>query len=390
VSAPARRVKIFIVAGEESGDQLGFKLMQALRARAPDVEFTGVGGKAMQAQGLTSLFDINDISVMGILPVVRRLPLLLRRISETAAAVVAAKPDVLVIIDSPDFTHRVARKVRAAAPSIPIVDYVSPSVWAWRPGRARKMRAYVDHLLALLPFEPQAHVDLGGPPTTYVGHPLMERLADLRPGAEASLRDRTPPTLLILPGSRRSEISRLLPVFGDVLQKIIARVGEVHAVLPAVDHLAEEIETAVRDWPVKPEIVRGEAAKHAAFRSARAALAASGTVTLELALAGVPMVAGYKMNPMEFAIARRVVRLTSVLLPSIILNRMVVPEFLQHMCTADNLTDALTPLLIGGADRDAQMAALSEIDALMRLPEGETASDRAAEIVLRTAHKDRS
>jgi lipid-A-disaccharide synthase len=385
VSAPSRRLKIFIVAGEESGDQLGFKLMQALRARAPDIEFTGVGGKAMRAQGLTSLFDINDISVMGILPVIRRLPLLLRRISETAAAVVAARPDVLVIIDSPDFTHRVARKVRAAAPSIPIVDYVSPSVWAWRPGRARKMRAYVDHLLALLPFEPQAHVELGGPPTTYVGHPLMERLADLRPGADASLRDRTPPTLLILPGSRRSEISRLLPVFGDVLQKVVARVGEVHAVLPAVDHLAEEIETAVRDWPVKPEIVRGEAAKHAAFRAARAALAASGTVTLELALAGVPMVAGYKMNPMEFAIARRVVRLTSVLLPSIILNRMVVPEYLQHTCTADNLTDALTPLLIGGAERDAQMAALSEIDALMRLPEGETASDRAAEIVLRYA-----
>jgi lipid-A-disaccharide synthase len=385
VSAPARRLRIGIVAGEESGDQLGFKLMQALRVRAPDIEFVGVGGKAMCAQGLRSLFDIGDISVMGFVPVIRRLPLLLKRISQTAHAIVAQRPDVLVIIDSPDFTHRVAKKVRAAAPSIPIVDYVSPTVWAWRPGRARKMRAYVDHLLALLPFEPQAHVELGGPPTTYVGHPLMERLADLRPGADASLRDRTPPTLLILPGSRRSEISRLLPVFGDVLQKVVARVGEVHAVLPAVDHLADEIEAAVRDWPVKPEIVRGEAAKHAAFRAARAALAASGTVTLELALAGVPMVAGYKMNPMEFAIARRVVRLTSVLLPSIILNRMVVPEYLQHTCTADNLTDALTPLLIGGAEREAQMAALSEIDALMRLPEGETASDRAAEIVLRYA-----
>jgi lipid-A-disaccharide synthase len=387
VSATARRLKIFIVAGEESGDQLGFKLMQALRARAPDIEFAGVGGKAMRAEGLPSLFDINDISVMGILPVIRRLPLLLRRISETAAAVVAAKPDVLVIIDSPDFTHRVARKVRQAAPAIPIVDYVSPSVWAWRPGRARKMRAYVDHLLALLPFEPQAHAELGGPPTTYVGHPLMERLADLRPGADAKLRERTPPTLLILPGSRRSEITRLLPVFCDVLQKVVARVGEVHAVLPAVDHLAEEIETAVRNWPLKPEVVRGEAAKHAAFRSARAALAASGTVTLELALSGVPMVAGYKMNPMEFAIARRVVRLTSVLLPSIILDRMAVPEFLQHMCTADKLTGALTPLLIGGPEREAQLGALSEIDALMRLPEGETASGKAAEIVLRYAGK---
>ena len=378
------RLKICLVAGEESGDQLGFKLMQALRARAPDVAFFGVGGAAMQAQGLRSLFDIHDISVMGILPVIRRLPLLLRRISETARAVVAEKPDVLVIIDSPDFTHRVARKVRRAAPAIPIVDYVSPTVWAWRPGRARKMRAYVDHLLALLPFEPKAHATLGGPPTTYVGHPLMERLAEFRP-IDPAVRDATPPTLLILPGSRRSEIARLLPVFGEALQKVAARVGQVHAVLPAVDRLAGDIDLAVQGWPVKPEILRGEAAKLAAFRSARAALAASGTVTLELALAGVPMVAAYKMNAMEFAIAVRVVRLASVLLPNIILDRLVVPEFLQDACTADSLADALVPLLTGGAARDMQGAALAEIDALMRLPVGETASDRAAEIVLRFA-----
>ncbi len=377
-------LKICLVAGEESGDQLGFKLMQALRARAPEVEFFGGGGAAMQAQGLRSLFDIHDISVMGILPVIRRLPLLLRRISETARAVVAEQPDVLVIIDSPDFTHRVAHKVRRAAPSIPIVDYVSPTVWAWRPGRARKMRAYVDHLLALLPFEPKAHATLGGPPTTYVGHPLMERLAEFRP-IDPAVREATPPTLLILPGSRRSEIARLLPVFGEALQKVAARVGHVHAVLPAVDRLAGDIDLAVQGWPVKPEILRGEAAKLAAFRSARAALAASGTVTLELALAGVPMVAAYKMNAMEFAIAVRVVRLASVLLPNIILDRLVVPEFLQDACTADSLADALVPLLTGGETRDVQVAALAEIDALMRLPDGETASDRAAEIVLRFA-----
>ena len=384
MSDTQRRLKICLVAGEESGDQLGFKLMQALRARAPDVAFFGVGGAAMQAQGLRSLFDIHDISVMGILPVIRRLPLLLRRISETARAVVAEKPDVLVIIDSPDFTHRVARKVRRAAPAIPIVDYVSPTVWAWRPGRARKMRAYVDHLLALLPFEPKAHATLGGPPTTYVGHPLMERLAEFRP-IDPAVRDATPPTLLILPGSRRSEIARLLPVFGEALQKVAARVGHVHAVLPAVDRLAGDIDLAVQGWPVKPEILRGEAAKLVAFRSARAALAASGTVTLELALAGVPMVAAYKMNPMEFAIAVRVVRLASVLLPNIILDRLVVPEFLQDACTADSLADALVPLLTGGAARQMQESALAEIDALMRLPEGETASDTAAEIVLRFA-----
>ena len=384
MSAVARRLKICLVAGEESGDQLGFRLMQALRARAHEVEFFGVGGAAMQEQGLRSLFDIHDISVMGILPVIRRLPLLLRRIAETARAVVAERPDVLVIIDAPDFTHRVARKVRRAAPSIPIVDYVSPTVWAWRPGRARKMRAYVDHLLALLPFEPKAHATLGGPPTSYVGHPLMERLAEFRP-ANPAARDATPPLLLILPGSRRSEIARLLPVFGEALQKVAARVGDVRAVLPAVDRLAQDIELAVQGWPVKPEILRGEAAKLAAFRSARAALAASGTVTLELALAGVPMVAAYKMNALEFAIAVRVVRLASVLLPNIILDRLVVPEFLQEACTAHALADALVPLLKNSIAREVQVAALAEINALMRLPDGETASDRAAEIVLRFA-----
>ena len=383
MSAPARRLKIGIVAGEESGDQLGFKLMQALRARAPDVEFIGVGGKAMCAQGLRSLFEIGDISVMGFVPVIRRLPLLLRRISETAQALVAQKPDVLVIIDSPDFTHRVAKKVRKAAPSVPIIDYVSPTVWAWRPGRARKMRGYVDHLLALLPFEPQAHADLGGPPTTYVGHPLMERLGEYRPADGDDARDGKPPKLLILPGSRRSEISRLLPVFGDALQKVTAGVGEVEAVLPAVDRYADEIAAAVAKWPVRPAILRGEAEKLAAFRSARAALAASGTVTLELALAGVPMVAGYKVNAIEAMIARRVLQVSSVLLPNIILGRNAVPEFLQEDCTPENLAGALAPLLTGGAERDAQLAALTQIDEAMRVPGAESPSAKAADIVLR-------
>ncbi len=385
VSAAARGLTICLVAGEESGDQLGYKLMQALRARAPDIAFCGVGGRAMSGQGLQSLFDISDISVMGFVPVIRRLPLLMRRISETAAAIVAEKPDALVIIDSPDFTHRVAQKVRRAAPDIPIINYVSPTVWAWRPGRARKMRAYVDHLLALLPFEPQAHDRLGGPPTSYVGHPLIERLAEFRPGPDDVSRNASPPTLLILPGSRRAEIARLLPAFGEALQKTAARVGEIKAVLPAVDHLAKDIEASVHNWPVRPEILRGEAAKLAAFRSSRAALAASGTVTLELALAGVPMVAAYKVNPIEAMIARRVLQVSSVLLPNIILGRNAVPEFLQDDCTAENLAAALAPLLSGGMARDAQVAALAEVDALMRLPDGETASGKAAEIVLRYA-----
>src|SRR5918998_6766334 len=204
---------IWIVSGEESGDQLGAKLMRALKARlgADRLRFGGVGGHAMGRGGLTSLFPLEDIAVMGISAVIARLPAILRRIRLTADAAVAANPDVLVIIDSPDFTHRVARAVRRRAPEIPIVDYVSPSVWAWRPWRAKAMRAYVDHLLALLPFEPDVHRRLGGPPTTYVGHPLIERLDEIRrtPGERPRV-DGRPIQLLVLPGSRRSEVSRLM------------------------------------------------------------------------------------------------------------------------------------------------------------------------------------
>ena len=180
--------RIALVAGEVSGDQLGFKLMRALREANPGVAFMGVGGDAMTAEGLSSLFPMSDIAVMGILPVLARLPTLLARIRATADAIIAARPDALVIIDSPDFTHRVARRVRAALPGLPVVDYVSPTVWAWRPGRARKMRGYVDTVLALLPFEPEAHRRLGGPDCVYVGHPLIERLSELRPDAGEARR----------------------------------------------------------------------------------------------------------------------------------------------------------------------------------------------------------
>ena len=380
MTAPAR-TNIFIVAGEESGDQLGFKLMRALRDKAPGVQFSGVGGKAMTREGLTSLFALDDIAVMGFLPVFARLPLLLKRISQTAEAIVAQKPDVLVIIDSPDFTHRVARIVRKAYPHIPIINYVSPTVWAWRPGRAKKMRAYVDHLLALLPFEPRAHEELGGPPCTYIGHPLIERFADLRPN-DAEMLERDKPRLLILPGSRRSEVTRLLPIFRDAIALLVNRIGPIEALLPAVDRLADDITRQTRDWPVPVQILRGEADKWRAFRSARAALAASGTVTLELALAHIPMVTAYKVNALEAAFARRVVRVPSVILPNLILGENVVPEFLQENCTPKNLSEALIPLMQGGAERTAQIDAFHRVDQLMMLADHEAPSQKAAEIVL--------
>ncbi|MBX9757287.1 MAG: lipid-A-disaccharide synthase [Beijerinckiaceae bacterium] len=392
--APGQPLDVFVVAGEESGDQLGYKLMRALRAATGGaVTFRGVGGRAMEAEGLQSLFPMSDVAVMGFLPVIKRLPQLLARIRQTADAVVARPPDVLVIIDSPDLTHRVARRARAALPDLPVVDYVSPTVWAWRPGRAAKMRAYVDHLLALLPFEPAAHERLGGPPCTYVGHPLVERLADLRPGPEeAAARAGTLagawPTLLVLPGSRRSEIERLSDDFGGAIARVVERCGPLDIVLPAVAHLEGLIREKTALWPQQPRIVLGEAAKYAAFRRARAALAASGTVTLELALAQVPMVVAYKISPIE-TLLRFVVSVPSIVLPNLILGQNEIPEILQEKCDADALAGALAPIIEGGPEREAQLAALVRLDAMMAPPEGQSPSARAARIVIDTASRVR-
>jgi len=386
ISGGQRPLDVFVVAGEESGDQLGFKAMRALReATSGAVTFRGVGGHAMEAEGLNSLFPMADIAVMGFAPVIKKLPQLLARIRQTADAAIARPPDVLLIIDSPDFTHRVARRVRAKLPDLPVVDYVSPSVWAWRPGRARKMRAYVDHVLALLPFEPAAHARLGGPACTYVGHPLIERLGELRPSAqEAARREAQPPTLLVLPGSRRAEIERLMDVFGEAVAQVRARVGELDVVLPAVAHLEPLIRQKAAAWACPPRIVLGEAGKFAAFRTARAALAASGTVTLELALAQVPMVVAYKVSGLE-SLARFLITAPSIVLPNLILGGRDIPEILQEACTPTALAEALAPLVAGGEAREVQLAALARLDGLMTLAGGEAPSARAAHIVLETA-----
>jgi lipid-A-disaccharide synthase len=385
IAPAARALRVFMVVGEHSGDQLGFKLIRALReATDGRIEFSGVGGEAMQAEGLQSLFPLADIAVMGILPVIAKLPTLLARIKQTAQAAIAASPDALVIIDSPDFTHRVARRVRRALPNLPIIDYVSPSVWAWRPGRARAMRAYVDCLLALLPFEPAAHQRLGGPPCHYVGHPLIERLEELRPNAQEAVRRASdPPMIAVLSGSRRTIIRRLIDDFGGAVELLARAVGPIDLVLPTMPHLAAEVAERVAHWAIAPRMVIGEAAKLATFRSARAALAASGTVTLELALAGVPMVGAYKISRLEEPL-KYVVKAPSILLPNLILDGRAIPEILQRECTPENLAAALIALTREGAPRAAQLQELSRLDSVMQLPDGDRPSARAARLVLQT------
>ena len=382
--------RIFLIATEESGDRLGASLMKVLRQRLGDaVRFEGVGGRAMAREGLESLFPIEELSIIGLAAVVKQLPKILGLIKETAIVVTEASPDILVIIDSPDFTHRVARRVRAKDPKIPIVDYVSPSVWAWRPGRARAMRKYVDHVLALLPFEPEAYRRLHGPPCTYVGHPLTEQLASLRPNADESRRRaESPPVLLVLPGSRRSEIRHHMAVFGQAVGLLQEQGTAFELVLPTMPHLQEAVVDAVKGWPVQPQVVIGEQEKRAAFRIAHAALAKSGTVTLELALAGVPMVTAYRTGAVEAWILRRAIKVNSVILANLVIGENVVPEFLQENCTPEKLAAALREALGDSELRRKQFEAFAKIDGIMSTG-NQPPSVRAADIVLATMHKAR-
>lgn len=379
-------VTVCVIAAEASGDRLGAALMRALKSRPQPTRLIGIGGGEMAVEGLQSLLPAQHFAVIGF-GIVTQLPAIYRYIRNVAAAVAAARPDVLVIIDSPELTHQIARRVRKAVPSIPIVDYVSPSVWAWRPGRARAMRAYVDHVLALLPFEPKVHERLGGPPCSYVGHPLIEQLDELRPNADEAARRRAdPPVVLVLPGSRPGEIRRMTGVFGKAVALLKDRVGAFELIVPTVPHLKDGVLAATADWVVRPKVAVDPADKWAAFRIARAALAKSGTVTLELALSGVPMVAAYKVSLFDEIIARIAINVPSVILTNLIIGENVVPELLQRDCTPAALADALAPLLADGVERERQIGAFARLDSIMEIGTA-SPSRRAAEIVLSYATK---
>ncbi|HXT09526.1 MAG TPA: lipid-A-disaccharide synthase [Roseiarcus sp.] len=380
-----RRLKIALIAGEPSGDALGAKLIQALRELTDDgVTFVGVGGPRMEAAGLESAFPLSEVAVMGILPVLARLPRIFAHIAWAADHVIRSAPDGLILIDSPDFTHRVARRARAHLPKLPVIDYVSPTIWAWRPGRARKMTAYVDKVMALLPFEPAAHERLGGPKCVYVGHPLIERLVELRPDAEErARRESKPPVVLALPGSRRSEVARLMGDFGAALGALSHSMGPFDIVLPTLPHLHAEVTARAANWPAAPRLLISEADKFAAYRTARAALVASGTATLEVALAGVPLIGAYKVSRLEEPV-KHFISVSSILLPNLILEQQVIPEFLQRDCMPGPLALAMAGILTQGPEREAQLAALARLDAKMRLPGDEAPSRAAAREALAT------
>lgn len=383
-------MRVFLIAGEPSGDALGGALMAGLRDLVPDVDFAGVGGPQMQAQGLDSLFAMQELSIMGIAEVAPRYFHLRRRIAQTAAAMAAAAPDVVVTIDSPDFCLRVLARARTLRSDLRTVQYVAPSVWAWRPGRAARMAPLVDHVLTLLPFEPP-YMQAAGMGATFVGHPIVARPA-ASAQAVAAFRARHgiggAPVILALPGSRRGEVGRLAPRFGAALRAVIAQQPQARVVVPAVAALAEVVRAAVADWPGQPVVlVQGEGPlgeKDAAFGAARVALAASGTVSLELAHAGVPMVIGYDMAPLSRWLIGRLLRVDSVTLVNLVSETRAVPEFLGRNCQPGPMAKALAALIDDGPARQAQAQAMALC--MQRLGQGgEDPGLRAARAVLLVA-----
>ncbi len=381
-------MNIFVIAGEPSGDKLGGALMQGLRTLEPDVIFDGVGGPLMQAQGLSSRFDMSELSVMGIAEVLPKYRSLMRRINETAAAVVNTVPDVLVTIDSPDFCLRVARRVKAANPNIRTAHYVAPTVWAWRPGRAAKMAQMVDQVLALFPFEPP-YMEAAGMVCNFVGHPVVAEPVATDADAMA-FRERhgigDAPCLLVLPGSRRGEVGRLAPIFAEALRLVLAARPEIRVVLPAASSVAALVAELTRDWPGAPIILdpRGQTVeaeateRRAAFRAANLALAASGTVSLELAAAGTPMVIAYDMNWLSRQLVTRMLQVDTVTLVNLVSDTRVVPEFLGANCMPKAIATSLLQVM---ADPDTQREAMALT--MQRLGQGgEAPGLRAARAVL--------
>ncbi|HTR16731.1 MAG TPA: lipid-A-disaccharide synthase [Acetobacteraceae bacterium] len=372
---------IWLLAGEASGDVLGARLIASLRAQRPDLRFAGIGGPRMQAEGLESLFPMRELAVMGLLEVLPRLRSLRRRLNEAAADIAARRPDVVVTIDSPGFALRLLKTIQPLG--IPRVHYVAPQVWAWREHRVREFPGLWEKLLCLLPFE----VDFfarHGLPASFVGHPVLQSGADT--GNAARFRARhglapEAPVLVLMPGSRRSEVPRLLPVFGRTLELLARDLPGLVPVVPVSPVVAETVERAASAWAVRPVIVTDMADKHDAYAAAGAALTKSGTSTLELALAGVPMAVTYRVNPITAAIARRLIRVKHVAMINLLAGRQVVPELLQQDCRPERLRETVLRLLTNKAEAAAQRAAYAPALATLHPPAG-LPSDAAAREIL--------
>jgi lipid-A-disaccharide synthase len=359
---------VYLIAGEQSGDIIGARLMAALRAARPDLRFAGVGGPRMAAEGLASLFEMHELAVMGLLEVLPRIRRLSRLLRETVIDVRARRPAILVTIDSPGFTLRVLKQLKASG--ISRVHYVAPQVWAWRESRVRHFPGLWERLLCLLPFEVSFFAG-HGLSASFVGHPVLESGADLGNAARfrAAHNLRSDSTVLIMmPGSRRSEVRRLLPVYAETLRLLAASNPGLVPVLPIASAVQSTVMKAAETWPVRPLIVTDIGEKHDAYAAASAALTKSGTSTLELALAGVPMAVTYRVNPLTALVAARLIRVKHVAMVNLLAGRAVVPELLQRDCTPHRLAATLQPLLDGTDAAAAQRTAFRDVIASLAPP----------------------
>lgn len=384
MSTAATVPTIMLVAGEPSGDALGGQLIEGLKAlTGGKVRIVGVGGHQMRAAGLQSLFSLDDTSVMGLREVAPRVPRILARMRQAASFAAQTKPDIAVMIDSPDFTHRVAKRIHALAPDLKLVAYVAPQVWASRPDRAKKMAAYFDHVLCLLPFEVPFFAE-AGLKATFVGHPVVERAPAAGLGAGFRARHNITPdqrVLALLPGSRLNEIRFLWPVFRAAVERTEAVVGPLTIVLPTVPNVAARVRALVAEWGRPVIVTEDQSEKFAAFEAADVALAASGTVSTELALSATPMVIGYRVGKLTAMIAARYIRVPYVTLINLILKRKAIPEFLQDDCTPEHLSAELVQLITHPGARVSQVTAAAEAVKALGLGD-EKPSVRAARAIL--------
>lgn len=379
---------VYLVAGEPSGDLLASRLMRALKKKTGGaVRFYGVGGETMAQEGLTSLFDSSELAVMGLMEVIPSIPRILKRISQTVQDIVDKKPDVVVTVDSWSFSARVNKALKARKTGIPQFHYVAPQVWAWKKKRAKTCGRYIDELFALLPYEPP-YFEPHGLKTDFVGHPVVEGGASKGDGA--AFREEygiaaDAPLLCVLPGSRRSETKYLLPVFQETVSRLKRKYPALRVVVPTVVTVAEKVKKAVASWDVPVTVVTGEKARYDAFAAANAALAASGTVALELAMARVPYCIAYKMNPISSFLAPLVVKGKYVNLVNILADKLIVKEFLLKNCRADWLASEVDLLLSDETYRQTQISQASQVLNLLGAGQAETPSDKVADILL--AHR---
>ena len=355
-------LKVFIIAGELSGDRLGGALMAGLQSLT-DVEFEGIGGPLMGVQGLDSLFGMDELSVMGLIEVLPKIPILLRRVKETAAALDRFQPDVVVTIDSPDFCFRVVKKARISNPDFKVVHYVAPSVWAWRPERADKMAQYVNHVLALLPFEPP-YMEAAGMSCDFVGHPVIAE-PKVKPSEIKAIRreveaddDRL---ITILPGSRKSEIARMGPIYAQVVRDLHNQRKDLRFAIAAAPSVEAEVMQLAQDWPetrvigMEGDVPKWEARKRALYAASDLAIATSGTVALELAAQNCPMVIAYKANWMTTRMVKKMALIDTANLVNILTETRVVPELLFEAATPENIKNAALDVMRNKSKQSAML-----------------------------------